>query len=266
MENEILEKLEAVSKERNTQGRLARYLLETDDVINLKIQDLMDECYISVATATRLAKKVGLKGFSELKIYLDAAKEEERINNSKNTVITTKQYGQDMGMSIMSTFEQLNEGMLNRVVEAIHKSEVVDFYAVGGTNLIAQDFAYKLGRLNKHVTYYADFHMQYVRAKNSTNSTVALAISYSGTTTEILKALQIAKENGATTILITKVNADDLDFVDYTLQVETSKVGYRSKEIITRITILSILDFAYLKLLELDEEYIRTLEKTKFIK
>ncbi len=266
MEYDILEKLEEVSFERNSQGRLARYLLEKDDVTNMKIQDLMEECYISVATATRLSKKIGLKGFGELKVLLIEAKTKERSTKQSGVSITTKTYGQNLSESIVNTFINLNERMLNKIVESIHKSDVVDFYAVGGTNLIAQDFAFKLGRLNKHVTYYADFHMQYIRAKNSTQNTVAIAISYSGSTPEILRALEIARENGATTILITKDSADDLPFVDYSLVVETIKTDSQSFAIISRITILSILDLAFLKLIEMDESYQKMIQKTKFIK
>ncbi len=266
MEYDILEKLEEVSFERNSQGRLARYLLEKDDVTNLKIQDLMDECYISVATATRLSKKVGLKGFGELKVYLIEAKSKDRNAVNGGVTITTKTYGHNLSESIVNTFINLNERMLNKIVESIHMSDAVDFYAVGGTNLIAQDFAFKLGRINKHVTYYADFHMQYIRAKNSTKKTVAIAISYSGTTPEILRALEIARENGATTILITVDSADDLKFVDYSLVVETASTDNQSFAIISRITILSILDLAFLKLLELDDTYKTLIQKTKFIK
>ncbi len=265
MDYDILEKLEEVSFERNSQGRLARFLLETDDVANLKIQDLMDECYISVATATRLAKKVGLKGFGELKVYLIEAKTKDRSGNNGVT-ITTKTYGHNLSESIVNTFVNLNERMLNKIVESIHESDTVDFYAVGGTNLIAQDFAFKLGRINKHVTYYADFHMQYIRAKNSTKNTVAIAISYSGSTPEILRALEIARENGAATVLITVDSADDLDFIDYSLVVETASTDNQSFAIISRITILSILDLAFLKLIDMDDSYKTLIQKTKFIK
>ncbi len=266
MEYDVIERLEEVSFERNSQGRLARYLLEKEDVTNMKIQDLMDECYISVATATRLAKKVGLKGFGELKVYLIEAKSKDKNSNAENVTMTTKTYGETLSNSIVNTFLNLNERMLNKIVESIHLSDTVDFYAVGGTNLIAQDFAFKLGRINKHVTYYADFHMQYIRAKNSTENTVAIAISYSGTTPEILRALEIARENGATTILITKDAADDLKFVDYSLVVEATKADNQSLAIISRITILSILDLAFLKLLEIDDTYKSLVQKTKFIK
>ncbi len=266
MKFDILEKLEEVSLERNSQGRLARYLIEKEDVTNLKIHDLMEECYISVATATRLAQKIGLKGFGELKVYLIEAKSYNKNIDKNQMTITTKTYSDSLSDSIITTFANLNELMLNKIVESIHASDVVDFYAVGGTNLIAQDFAFKLGRLNKHVTYYADYHMQYIRAKNSTKNTVAIAISYSGTTPEILKALSIAKENGAKTILITKDSADDLQFVDYSLVVETKKTDYQSYAIISRITILSILDLAFLKLIELDETYKDQIARTKFIK
>lgn len=39
-------------------------------VVNLSLQDLSQECYVSQASIIRFVKKLGLKGFADFKVHL----------------------------------------------------------------------------------------------------------------------------------------------------------------------------------------------------
>lgn len=225
----------------------------------------MSECFVSIATATRLAQRVGLSGFPELKFALIEAKKYDTNIKMQGESVEIKEYSKNLISAIDESFDTIIEATVKFVIKAIHNAEKVDFYAVGGTNLIAQDFAFKLDRLGKYVTYYADFHMQYVQAKKSNDKTVAIAISFSGTTPEIVKSIKIAKENNATTILITRDTFVGSPYVDYFVPIKVSANHHSNSKTISRITILALLDLVYLKLLELDPEYYNEqIKLTKF--
>ncbi len=71
MEKDVISKLTKIANEENNQGRLANYLLNYQgEIMDLKIRVICDEIFVSVATATRLAKRLDLSGFNELRIYL----------------------------------------------------------------------------------------------------------------------------------------------------------------------------------------------------
>ncbi len=268
MGKDIIYQLEKVAKENNNQGMLARYLLDYQgEIKDLKIRKICDEIFVSIATATRLAKRLNLSGFNELKIYLqeERSAEQHAMNHSRD--LSFDEYYQDITESLSKTIYSIDPNMIQGISEQINQCNKIDFYGVGGTNVTLQDFAYKLARLNKQVSVYGDTHLQHVQACNSNHDSIAFALSYSGQTKDVINKLELAKERGAHTILMTSNKYLKHAFIDEIILVNAKDMSRRTFSITSRIASLAILDLLYLKILDLDhEKYREILNETRLEK
>ncbi len=268
MEKNIIFQLESVAKEKNNQGKLAQYLLDyTGDFHDLKIRKICDDIYVSIATATRLAKRLNLSGFNELRIYLMEERKTEKFLQNHNRDLTIDEYYSDIKESLSMTIYSIEPDNLVKIAYLIANCTKIDFYGVAGSNVILQDFAYKLARLNKQISVYGDTHLQHVQACNSDNNTIAFALSYSAQTQDVIEKLEIAKNRGAHTILMTSNKYLELDYIDEILLVSAKDMSRRTYSITSRIASLAILDLLYLKILDSDfEKYESILNETRLDK
>ncbi len=268
MDRGIIDKLSKISKEKTNQGKLANYLLNYEgNVSELKIRVICDNIFVSVATATRLAKSLDLSGFNELKLYLQEERLSQTLVNKQYQDITAEAYQNDINQTLSDTFKLIDSKKIEKICDVLAKKSIIDFFAVGGSNIVLSDFAYKLSRLKKRISVDSDVHVQHVHAMNSNEDTVAFSLSYSGNTTDIINMLKLAKSNGATTVLITGNKNINYSFIDYLVLIEATDMSRRMYSITSRIAALSVLDIIYLKLLDIDYDgYNNILEHTRYEK
>lgn len=259
----ILQKIAYVSRGDSTESEVARFLLHYEgDFQSLHIKEIQAACHVSIATATRLAKTLGYEGFSELKF--DLAQEQEYIKyEHKQFNIPT--YVEQVIDSLKQTSTNISMSHITSLVNAIKQSDKIVIFAIGGTQLVAKDFQYKLARLGYFCSAFSDTHMQFIDSTHVTSKTLAIGITYSGSTVEVGVNMKKAKENGAITACITG-NSEALDFeTDYLIEISSGDFLSRNVSLSSRIMILVVLDIIYQDLLATDiKEADRTLEKTKY--
>ncbi len=79
----------------------------------------------------------------------------------------------------------------------------IDFYGVGNSGIVAQDAQHKFFRLGVHTNAISDGHVQLMSATLLGAGDCAVIVSNSGHSRELLDAAELARRQGATTILIT---------------------------------------------------------------
>lgn len=252
----IISKLEDISREDNSLGTLAKYLLEYEgDLADLKVSDVCDELFISIASTTRLANKLGLDGFSKLKIYL--AQERATIKTTlkmfENSM--SQHYYEDVLDALQGTLSTVNNNSIKEISQEIIKSSKVNLFGIGSSNIVVSYLAQKLMRIQKPVSNHADSHFQYIEAMNSNSSQIAIALSFSGLTHEILANLQLSKQKGAVTVLITANSKVNYSFIDYTIVVPNSDTASSFHSISNRYTSVIIFDLIYLNIIESNPSY-----------
>lgn len=258
MYNEVVNELTKMSKLNSVNGICAKCILDNIKVIaNYNGREIANLANVSPSVPTKIAQELKLEGFKELKKILI----EERSYDTNH-----KQYYESLQKSLQNTFESVDEDTVMELISYIVRAERVNIFAVGGTNLIATDFALKLERLNKWVTCHSDNHLQLVNARLSSSNSLAIGVSYSGKTKDVMEHLQIAKKKGAKTALIT--NSDKtFDFVDVHISSCCNENNFRMYSTTSRIALLSICDYVYLRYLSLNEELNHELLlKTQIIK
>ena len=151
--------------------------------------------------------------------------------------------------SIISSFH-LTEGIIDKkqleiATEKIRTSKRMVVYGQGNSAAIAADFAHKMIRAGVNCVSYS--HLQTITAVGLGKGDVAFGISHSGSSRDVVEALQIAKENGATTICITNYGISPITKVcDISLFTSSEEVKHRIIGLSSRIVQLAIIDSTYI--------------------
>ncbi|MGL5021465.1 MAG: MurR/RpiR family transcriptional regulator [Mycoplasmatales bacterium] len=267
MNRNIILNLQKIAREKkDNQSKLAKYLLEYQgDISKLKIQEIADILFISPPAGSRLAKQLNLSGFSELKIYLEEEKKEQKNEKMMISSLKIENYCSELETTIENTLKNINEENIITIGIMIRYCEKVDLYGVGASSFVLQDLFYKLTRVNVRTTSFSDHHLQIPQAFNSNENTISIAMSYSGETKEILKCLKIAKKKGATTVLITKQNNKKYDYIDFLIHINAIETSYCDVNIFSRIGALTVFDLIYISMIQSDEPYYqKILKDSKF--
>lgn len=251
----IIPKLEKISSEHGNMGLLANYLLNYEgNLSELKVKDICDDLYISVASATRLAKHMGLNGFSELKTYLAIEKNQNELSNAHYQSACAKEYYNNACIALDNTLKRVDMKTIDIVAKAIVESKRVNLFGIGESNLTLQDFGHKLKRVGYAVNFPADSHLQFIEASTSDDRTVAIALSYSGLSREVLNSLRVSKLSKAKTVMITSNELLEKEYIDDYLLISSEEATKRSFSFESRLCTHAILDLIFLRILEIKPE------------
>ena len=265
MNEDIITKLEDINKNKTGNMQLlADYLLKYEgEVSKIRAQNICNELYISIASATRLAKKLGFSGFNEMKVLLELEKKKVKRDKEKYNNTSLLGYKEIVVDRIESALPNVDEEHLSRISELIELSETIKFYGVGGSYFILEDFAHKISRLQKKIFINSDYHINFVNATNSDEKELVIAYSNSGKTKEVHNLLKLAKKSGATTILFTSNNNLNLNYVDEMIIVSEIENFKKTYSLSSRICALIILDYIFLKFKNINKEQkLRILDNT----
>lgn len=88
--------------------------------------------------------------------------------------------------------------------------------------------------------------MQMVQAKNLSNKDVAVIISYSGMTKEIVQCAEMAKDAGAPVIAVTSFRESPLSkLADCNLYVSATEFEFQTGKLASRLSQLAVIDMLY---------------------
>ncbi len=253
----------------NIKYDISRFLLDYDgDYAQLKIKTISEAVNVSNSTVSRFANYIGYQSYGELIFNLDQIqKKQNEDDNLINHDRDIKKHLNDIITTFEMTLNELDDKNINQAIEYINNSDKINIFALGETNIVAQDLQLKLVRIGYNATAYQDIHTQHFSACNSTKNTLSIVLTYSSTTKEVLKNLKTAKEYGSKTILIGNQKSNDDDFVDVYLNVRATESITRVFSTTSRFAMLFIVDILYHKLIQTDEKkFTKKLTKTRLIK
>lgn len=246
-------------------------LLDPDRAVHLSITELACAASVSDATIVKFCKRLGYKGFQEFKIFLaqDVVMKQTpvygqvELDDPVGTVI--EKIFQANITALQNTVQVLNAKTVDAAVEIITKAQEIHFYGLGASGIVALDAEQKFSRIGLRANAFVDGHMQVTRASLLGAGDVAIGISYSGKTREIVKALQIAASTGASTIAITNYSTSAVvEVVDLVLLTAAHENILRSGAISSRIVQLSVIDALFIAVSLVDFEQAKhSIEKTK---
>lgn len=230
-----------------------RILVNPNEIIHYSITELAEKCGVSEATVVRFSRKLGFKGYQELKIVLAQENvnplqsiHEEITEDDRSPEVLEKVF-QSIIQTLHHTREVLSHEQLEKAADAILKARKVVVFGLGNSAPIALDAQHKLLRAGVECAACSDNHLQAIVASHLKPEDVAIGISHSGSSRDIVEALQLAKECGATTICITNYGKSPiLKYADIHLFTASQETRYRILAMASRIAQLGIIDTLYI--------------------
>jgi len=188
-------------------------LLDPRSFAKLPISELADRAHVSKPTVVRFCRSVGYDGLSDFKLKLagsvsegvpfihrsvdvDDKTSDIMVKVIDNTVAAFLKYRNDASTAAI-------EKAVTTLVEAFNRGKRIEFFGVGNSGFVAQDAQHKFFRLGMHTIAYSDGHMQVMSASLLGPGDCVVVISNSGRTRDLMDACDIARKNGATTLVIT---------------------------------------------------------------
>jgi len=247
----ILDRIAAIRRELPpTAGRIADFIVaNAADVVHMSVTDVAERAASSEGSVIGLCQLLGARGFQQVKIALarDLVQPVQFIHEDLEpddnlATVVDKIFRSDM-QALIDTQRALDLGALARAVAAILKASRVELFGIGSAATIAEDANYRLLRIGVNSRATVDSHIQAITASLCTPDVAVITISHSGSTIETLTATKLAKEAGATTIVVTNFGRSPLlahaDIVLNTLARETQ---FRTEAMTSRIAQLAIID------------------------
>lgn len=221
--------------------------------------------FINKNYVMRLCRKVCTGGFAEFRIEL--TKELHQFNSFNNENIDTEilakkmdnidQVMNDLKNSVINSIEYtqklINADILENVCNTINNAKIIDIYGRGSSNSVGKDFLYKMYRLGYNINLFEGIDLQAIQAFNSDNTHVAIIISSSGETPEIVNFAKILNTKNTPIITITGSNdCSLLNYSDLPLFFKCFESNKKVGGITSRSATQYILDIIYFSILNLD--------------
>lgn len=226
---------------------------DADSVVMKTITELAGESdSFSTASITRFCKKIGLSGYSELRLELA---KEMATDNARRQIVAD---GENLVPGLVSTVVDasasaindlkyvLSDDVIKKAVYEILSASSITLAGIGASALVAQDLRQKLLRLGIRSLFDADQDVVKVTLSSGRSKDLLIAISYSGTTRETLDAVNIAKENGMRVLAMTKKGDNPIsEQADVTVPVSENEALLREGATLSRLQMLVAVDMIY---------------------
>ena len=239
-----------------SERKIGTYIIQhTAEVVDMTVGELAQACGVSDASVSRFCKKINMKGFHHLKITLakeisEKGIEEEEVSNhiSVNDIAQSlKNIIANKVTEITQTVSMMDAKQLSEILNKLNMARTVQFFAVGNTIPVAIDGAFKLNQIGIPAVSGTIWETQIGYTYNMTAEDVVIAISNSGESTAVLRALEAAKSAGATTLSITnseKSSAAQLS--DYHITTATREKLFLDGYCFSRVSATTVIEILYL--------------------
>ena len=239
-----------------SERKIGNYIIQhTAEVVDMTVGELAQACGVSDASVSRFCKKINMKGFHHLKITLakeisEKGIEEEEVSNhiSVNDIEQSlKNILANKVTEITQTVSMMDAKQLSEILNKLNMARTVQFFAVGNTIPVAIDGAFKLNQIGIPAVSRTIWETQIGYTYNMTAEDVVIAISNSGESTAVLRALEAAKSAGATTLSITnseKSSAAQLS--DYHITTATREKLFLDGYCFSRVSATTVIEILYL--------------------
>lgn len=226
----------------------ADYLLShTEEILSLSIVDFAAECGTSEATIVRLSRKLGYSGYQDLKLALAHDAEHRtvtpNIDSDDSCYDILEKVCNDAYLSLERTKRSISRESLERAAELLANAGRIVFVGLGSSSAVADEAANKLLRAGCNAASYSDTHMQMIAVSYLGEGDVAVGVSQSGTSKDIVEALKAARSRGVSTICITgKERAPITRHSDVTLLTDTEELRHTVLALNSHIARLAVVD------------------------
>lgn len=272
MDNVFLKISEAQESLSSREKSIAKFILtHKNDVARMTITQLAKGSKTSPASVVRFYQTMGYSRYRDFiqslyhSVQSDLARREDDIYalekwnpltlSVDDTISVVTQLNIE---SLKNTLNIIDKNEISKAVNIINKAKNVGLYALSGSISVAEDAVFKFERLGVKCRAYTTPHSQILSAKTMGNGDVAVFISYSGETKDLIETAKYAKAANITTISITRFGETTLgNLCD--IRIQHSSIGKSLRTISTRSRVVqqNIIDILYISLAKYRTEFLK---------
>lgn len=236
-------------------------------VVNLSLEELSENCYVSQASVIRLCKKLGTKGFADFKIRLASelsafALDDKEIHvdvpipENADCKSIAETFFNLSTQTLKTAYNNLDYNALKRAARMLARADLVHIYGRGESLILAEDFHYKLIRIgvNASLETLNGFQEAKCLIPNTKINQAALVISHYCNSRQVHYIIDELMSSKIPFILITAADNpwpyDKLAAV--TLRITCSESRFKIGSFASRVAMLYLLDCLYGQIFSLD--------------
>ena len=254
----------------NAEREVAGYIIDNPQiVVDMSVHELARHTFSSASTVVRLCTHTGYSGYREFRkaITQELAQREESKRTEQKQILRSDSLEVIINKvtwlnvkSLEETRLLLDVDVLRACGEMVRKARVIYLFGMGASLCAAKDAYLKFLRLNKLCVINEDWHSQLLQARNATQEDLALVISYSGATEEMVECMRELKANKTPIIAITRcVQSPVSELADQKLYTAATESLFRSGAMSSRMSQLNVVDILYTALA--NGEYEQSMEQ-----
>ena len=246
----------------DAEKKIAKFILNNPKkVVDMTVSELAEISDVSIASVSRFCRKVGLKGFAQLKISLA----QELVDTHKSGEVSNDISVDNIPQSLQNilankitelkqTVNLINTDEFREILEGIRDASRVQVIAVGNTIPVAIDAAFKFNELGIPTTAGTIWETQLSYSFTLGKGNVLIAISNSGESDKVLEAVKIANNNKAMTIGITNSPHSAIgEEVQYHITTATREKLFLDEFCFSRVSASTVIEVIFLFLTEMIE-------------
>lgn len=256
----------------SSETKLANFILKSPNAIReLSSQELANVAGVSQSSVVKFTQKLGYKGYPAFKLAvidsLNNKNSETKIHGKITLSDNLSQIAEKMlssKMAVLTETKNLNdEASFSQAVNLIKSAKRIIICGLGGSALVAKDFAYKLQKLGMAAVADSDGHAQLAYVTTFGQDDLVFAISESGLTREIIEITKQANKNNSAIISLTKYGknpvADNAQIKLYSVAEEES---IRLSSILARTAQEFVIDILFIAITQSSRQGRKFLEET----
>jgi len=220
---------------------IADYFLSNNEKTDFSSKAMKERLFVSEASLSRFAKKLGFKGYREF-VY---RYEEGFFEENPPVFFEFNEVLEIYSALLSETASCVNEEEIKRFCQMLQEAKHVIVFGIGSSGLAAKEMKFRFMRLGVMMEALERSDEMKMQSVMLGNDSLAIGISISGKKEEVTFSLKKASQGGAKTILITANKNDDFSYCNQVITVPSFK-GLDAGHIISpQFPVLVMLDICY---------------------
>lgn len=238
--------MEMYDKIFRAEKKVADFILNHPDIaVQSNVSELAEQSGVSDATVIRLCKHLGYDGYYQMKICLsrDMGRREEHLKKDPQEMSTMSGIFKELAEAMIISGAAIDEKIFEEAIEVIKASSMVHLVATGNTSPLCMYNGPRMERLGIRCTYslLPEHYLNHINIAAKTD--IVLAISGSGTSRNVVNALELAKEKGLKTIAITGYRHSPVSrLADYLLLSASGSMNGHRYALTSRLSELAVFE------------------------
>lgn len=211
----IIDKMKSLNNFTFQEKTAIDYILKHPNaLLKMNVTELASASYTSASTIIRLCKKLGMKGYADLKfIYASEYPEMMKFKEflkiepyNKNTEISSIIHTMPLiySKAIDYTRSMLDYNMINKIINFLKNAKIIDVYGDGINYEIAKIFCYKLEEIGITAGAYSSINWTHAkRLQLEKTPSYSILISHTGKNPAMYDTAKKLKELKISTLAIT---------------------------------------------------------------